>query len=64
MKTVDYTLSDTGLHLSQAEIQNLIPEEEYWFLNEKYAQALRNVDAFYQSQNIDPQELYRPFLRS
>ncbi|WP_163527178.1 hypothetical protein [Halobacillus ihumii] len=64
MKTVDYTLADTGLSLSQEERENLLPEEEYWVLNGKFVQALRNVDALFQSQHRDPQELYRPFTKS
>ncbi|WP_079527819.1 hypothetical protein [Halobacillus hunanensis] len=64
MKTVDYTLADTGLSLSQEERENLLPEEEYWVLNGKFVQALRNVDALYHSQCKDPQELYRPFVKS
>ncbi|MFD2922242.1 hypothetical protein ACFS6F_00640 [Halobacillus naozhouensis] len=64
MKTVDYTLADTGLYVSEEERESLVPEEEYWFLNGKFVQALRNVEAFYHSQHKDPQELYRPFIKA
>ncbi|MCP3027847.1 hypothetical protein [Halobacillus sp. A5] len=64
MKTAEYTLADTGLQLSKQEIQQLTYEEEYWFLNEKFVQAIRNVEAYYLSQSKDTDDLYRPYKPS
>ncbi|WP_101842785.1 hypothetical protein [Halobacillus sp. Marseille-P3879] len=64
MKTAEYTLADTGLHLSKQEIQQLTYEEEYWFLNEKFVQAMKNVEAYYLSQSKDTDDLYRPYITS
>ncbi|UOR11401.1 hypothetical protein [Halobacillus amylolyticus] len=49
MIPIDYKLADMGVQLSKHELQTLTHEEEYWFLNEKFVQALRIVDAFYRS---------------
>ncbi|WP_181348056.1 hypothetical protein [Thalassobacillus sp. CUG 92003] len=64
MQTAEYTLADTGLKLSDQEIKQLTHEEEYWYLNGKFAQAIKNVEAYYRSQAKIPEDLYSPYLKT